>query len=432
MPLIFFIAMLLAGYAFSQNYENLSLQNCIEIAKKNSLSLASTKLNEKTAASSLTQAKNARLPGLNGSAGQDIVGGSPFAEPSSFGYLEGMRLSLNSSMPVYTGGRIGHSINQAEFRNEISKLNSEAAERVLSEQVIRAYMQVWSSMESENSAQASLSLSKRLLAKDSVFFEAGSSTATDLAMAYAQTASDSLSLLQIQSSLIQNLTSLRQLLEIPQGTEFSLSPPDSAASQATEDYASLLKKAEKNSINKKIDSLSLLAADEAIGIANAGRYPNVSLSGMLGTSLQWKVQDPNYGVQLKNYFNYSASLSLNVALIDWGATQHSILSAQVAKEQQQISTLNTQKQLENTIEQLALQVETYRLQWEVSTIQMEAQKLSLERSIQQHELGLMDISSLVQQQTLFNSSLVRHNQAKYNYLLGKSLLDLHTHNNGFF
>jgi len=432
MPLIFFIAILFfANYVFSQNYENLSLQNCIEIAKKNSLSLASAKLNERTAASSLTQAKNARLPGLNGSAGQDIVEGRPFADPSSFEYLSQISMRLNSSMPIYTGGRIGHSINQAEFRNEISKLNSEAAEKVLSEQVIRAYMQVWSAMESENSAKASLSLSKKLLAKDSVFFNAGSSTATDLAMAYAQTASDSLSLLQIQSSLIQNLTSLRQLLEIPQGSSFSLSPPDSAVSEAAEDYASLLKKAEQNSINKKIDSLSLLAADEAIGIANSGRYPNVNLSGGLGTGILWK-QDPNYGTQLKNSFNYSASLSLSITLIDWGATQHNILSAQVAKEQQQISALNTQKQLENTIEQLALQVETYRLQWEVSTIQMEAQKLSLERSIQQYELGLMDISSLVQQQTLFNNSLVRHNQAKYNYLLGKSLLDLHTHNNGFF
>jgi outer membrane protein len=424
-----FVLFFFAGFAFSQNFENLSLQSCIDIAKKNSLQLKSTRLNEKTAESSLTQAKNARLPGLSASAGQDVVGGTPFADPSDFSYLSNLSLRLNSSMPLYTGGRIEHSINQAGIRNEITKLNSEAMERNLSEQVIRAYMQVWLMMESENSAKASLELSKRLLAKDSVLFEAGSFTAADLALAFAQVASDSLSLLQIQSNLVQNLTSLRQLLEIPQGSGFSLSAPDSAISdfgsaQSPETYASLLREAEENSIDKKMDSLSILAAEEAIGIASAGHRPNISLSGGLGTGVAWKTQDPNYGVQLKNKFNYSASLSLNFSIIDWGATQHGILAAQVEKEKQQISALNGQKQLENSIETLSLQTQTYRLQWEVSTIQMDAQRLALDRSVQQHELGMMDISSLIQQQTIFNSTQVRHNQAKYNYLLGKSLLEL--------
>jgi outer membrane protein TolC len=278
-------------------------------------------------------------------------------------------------------------------------------------------------MESEISAKGSLELSKKLLAKDSVLFEAGSFTAADLALAFAQVASDSLSLLQIQSNLVQNLTSLRQLLEIPQGSAFSLAAPDSAGSGSAQPPESLLREAEVNSIDKKIDSLSILAADEAIGIAKSARWPNVSLRGNVGTSVEWK-KDPGYGEQLKNKFNYGASLSLNFNIIDWGATQHSILEAQVNKEQQQINAMNSQKQLENTIETLALQTQTYRLQWEVSSIQMDAQKLALDRSVQQHELGMMDISSLIQQQTIFNNTQVRHNQAKYSYLLGKALLEL--------
>jgi outer membrane protein len=416
--LIFF-----ACSVFCQSFENLSLQGCIDVAKKNSLSLKSVKLDEKKAESSLSQAKNERLPGLSANAGQDVIDGYPFADPAQFSYLSRLSIGLSSAMPVYTGGRIGHAINRAGLRNEITKLNSEAFERNLSEQVIRAYMQVWSMMESEISAKGSLELSKKLLAKDSVLFEAGSFTAADLALAFAQVASDSLSLLQIQSNLVQNLTSLRQLLEIPQGSAFSLAAPDSAVSQTQENYATLLSEAEENSISKKIDSLSILAADETIGIAKAARWPNISLRGNAGSNIEWK-KDLGYGEQLKNKFNYGASLSLTFSIIDWGATQHNILEAQVNKEQQQISALNSQKQLENTIETLALQTETYRLQWEVSTIQMAAQRLALDRSVQQHELGMMDISSLIQQQTIFNNTQVRHNQAKYSYLLGRSLLEL--------
>jgi outer membrane protein len=177
-----------------------------------------------------------------------------------------------------------------------------------------------------------------------------------------------------------------------------------------------------------MDSLSVLAAGEAIGVANAARYPSMSLSGSLSSGLRWETQDPRYQKQLKNGFGYSVSLGLSIPIVDWGSAADGVLQAQVAQERAQISAINTQKQLENTIEQLALQVETYRLQWEVSAIQVAAQKLALEKSIQQHELGMLDISSLIQQQTIFNNSQIRHNQAKYSYLLGKSLLDLQTGN----
>jgi len=410
---------------FAQSYQNLTLQNCIEIAKKSSLSLASARLNEKTAASSLTQAKNARLPDLRGNVSQGVAG-NPLLENSQNRYA--FNMGVNSSMPIFTGGRISHSVNQAEHRKEIASLNSDAAERTLSEQVIKAFMQVWSLTESEAAARAALALSKRMLARDSVLFNAGSYTASDLALSFANAASDSLNLLQTQSNLTQSYTTLRQLLEIPQNTSFSVLPPDSAKPETTENYSALLRSAQNNSIDKKIDSLSVLAAKEAVGIAKAARYPSVSLSGSLSSGFHWEIEDPKYPKQLKNGFGYSASLGINIPIIDWGAAADGVLQAQVAEEKAQISALNTQKQLENVIEQLVLQVETYRVQWEVSSVQLEAGKLALEKSVQQHELGMLDISSLVQQQTIFNNSQIKHNQAKYSYLLSKSLLDLQTGN----
>jgi outer membrane protein len=412
--------LLLAGETFSQGYQNLTLQSCIEIAQKNSLTLLTAKLSEKTAGSSLEQAKNARLPNLSGSVQQGMSGS--IIEDSKTSYS--LSMGLNSSMPIFTAGRIGHSVGQAQYRKEIAELNSEAAGRNLSEQVIKNYMQVWSSTEAEKSAQASLALSKKLLAKDSVLFNAGSFTANDLALAFAQVASDSLSLMQAQSNLVQNFTALRQLLEIPQNAKFSLLPPDSAKAEAMANYAELLSQAQQNSIDKKMDSISILSAAEAIGVANAARYPNMSLSGRASTGMRWEVAEPKYQTQLKNGLGYSLSLNLNIPIIDWGSAADGVLQAQVAKERAEIASMNTQKQLENAIEQLVLQTETYRLQWEVSSIQVEAQRLSLEKSVQQHELGMLDISSLVQQQTIFNNSQVRHTQAKYSYLLSKTLLAL--------
>jgi outer membrane protein len=421
---LFALSLLFACEIFAQRYENLTLQNCIEIAKKNSLTLVSAKLSEKTAESSLSQARYAaRLPDLRGNISQGVAG-SPLLENSPNRYA--LSMGISSSMPLFTGGRINHSVNQAEYRKEIAMLNSDAAERTLSEQVIKAFIQVWSLIESENSAKASLALSQRLLARDSVLLKAGSFTTIDIALAFAQVASDSLNLLQTQSNLTQSYTALRQFLEIPQNSKFSILPPDSAKPETTENYATLLESAQKNSIDKKIDSLSALAAKEAVGIANAARYPSVSLSGSLSSGFRWEIEDPRYQKQLKNGLGYSASIGINIPIIDWGSAADGVLQAQVAEERAQISALNTQKQLENAIEQLALQVETYRLQWDVSSIQMEAQKLSLEKSVHQHELGMLDISSLVQQQTIFNNSQIKHNQAKYSYLLGKLLLDLHT------
>ena len=424
---LFPIFLIIATTLFAQSYQNLTLQECIEIAKKNSLILASSRLSEQTAESALKQARNQNFPNLVATAQQeDRVSGRPLLDSSKNSYVNRLSVGLNTSVQLNTG-TINHTINQAEFSKEIAILNTEASERNLSESVINAYMQVWFAMESENSSKLSLELSKKMLEKDSVLFKAGSFTTSDLALAYAQVASDSLSILQAQSALVQNLTRLRQLLEIPYGTEFSLAPPDSAKPEAAKDYSFLLKKAEENSVDKIIDSLSILSADEGIGIAKSGRWPRITLSAGLGSFIDWD-KEPKYGTQAKNNFDYNAGFAIGVTIdiIDWGAVDHDILQAQVRKEQAQITAQNTQKQLENSIEQLALQIETYRLQWEVSTIQLTAQKLSLDKSIQQHELGMLDISSLIQQQTIYNNSIIRHNQAKYNYLLGKSLLDLQT------
>ncbi|GHV13917.1 hypothetical protein AGMMS49938_09170 [Fibrobacterales bacterium] len=412
----------LIGAGFSQAaYSDLTLADCIDIAKKNSLTIASARLNEKTAKSGLEQAKNARLPGLSGSVSQR-VSGSPLVNSD---VKDGFSVGLNTSMPIFTAGRISNSIDNAEYRENIAKLSVEQSSRDLAEQVIRSYLQVWSLTESLNAAQDALLLSKKNLSKDSVLFNAGSYTASDLSLAFAQFASDSLGLIQAQSNLTQSFTTLRQLLEIPLGTSLTLAPPDSIATETTPSYQTLLLQAEQNSIGKKIDSLSLLAANSQIGVANAARYPSLNLNGGLGTGLSWQVNDPKYNTQLKNSFDWQASLTLSIPIIDWGAAQDGVLQAQVAQEKAQITAQNTQKQLENSVEQLAIQSENYRLQWQVSSLQVSAQQLALDKAVQQHELGLLDISSLIQAQTIFNNSQIKHNQAKYNYLLTRSVLDLY-------
>jgi outer membrane protein len=311
-----------------------------------------------------------------------------------------------------------------EYRLESAQYSTKETERSLSEQVVRAYLQVWSLMESMQTSKEALAVSRQVLSKDSVLFNAGSLTGSDLALAAAQVASDSLSFLTAQNSLVEAWTTLRQLLELPMDAQISLASPDTVGRGQPLYAPAEIQSALEHSPAVRRDSLGVLAAHEQIEVAKAGRWPSLSLSAGLNTGYDWN--EDKYGPQLRDNLGWSASLSLGIPIIDWGATDASILSAQISKENAQISLQNTAKQLQNTVETLVLQTEAARMQWQVADIQVEAQKSSLQIATAQAALGAIDNTALIQQQNLFNNAVSKQNQAKYNYLLGKSLLELWT------
>jgi len=279
--------------------------------------------------------------------------------------------------------------------------------------------------ESEGTAQEALALSRVNLQKDSVLYVSGSLVSSDLALSAATVASDSLALLQAIHARNLALTNLRQLLEIPLGETWNLAPPDSVVPADLGPIALQQEKAAIHSANRVRDSLQVLAAEAGIDEARAGKYPSITLGASATTGLRaW--ESGAYGDQLKTGYNHKITLGISIPIIDWGSVEANVLQAQIGKERAEIVARTNTKNLENTVEQLSQQTEAARLQWQAAQLQMSAQETALRVVTEKRSLGTVDNVVFLTQKNQYQNAKAKLNQAKYNYLLGRSLLDLYT------
>lgn len=416
------LALALAGAAFAQNGKLWSLGDCIAQAQKSSLQAQSATLDEKLAASNLEQARNARLPDLTGRVNQTLSD-RPFVDAAQDHYA--LSVGLSSSMPVWNAGRIGNDIEQKSYLKQSSELQSRQTRQDIAQSVIEAYMQVWSLMESEGIAREALALAQTNLQRDSALFAAGSLTRSAWVLTEAEKASDSLTLLQASHTLVQARTKLRQLLELPVGTEISLAAPDTTFPATSIDDSQSQQMARNASATRQSDSLQVLAANAAIRKAEAGYYPDINLSASASTGLSaW--ESGAYGSQFKNGYTHSLTLGISIPIVDWGATRASVLQAQVAKEKVLLSSQSNDKSLENTIETLTLQAEASRLQWQTAKQQAVAQEAAWQVVNDKENLGMLDRATYLQQKNLYLNAQAKLNQAKFTYLRDRALLSLFT------
>ena len=405
-----------------QAQANWTLDSCLSRAQEKSLLVQGSRLDEKSAQSSLDQARKSRLPDLSASINQSLYD-SPFASDPQDHYS--LSLGLNSSVELWNGGRQSSSVAQKAYLLQSARRSGEQIIQDLHESVISAYMKVWSLTEAEKTAQDALNLSRENLRQDSLLYNNGSLVKSELALSLATAAGDSLALLQASHSRKLALTSLRQLLEVPAGEAFSLAPPDSVSPSESAPLQALQNQAQERSATRQADSLEVLAASSAVDVASAAKYPSITLGASAATGLRaWESGD--YGEQLKVGYNHKITLGVSIPIVDWGAAEAGVLQAHIAKERAELSARSHSKELENTIEQLAQQTEAARLQWQAAELQLVAQEAAMQAVLDKRELGAVDQVTFIQQKTQLQNAKAKLTQAKYSYLLGSALLSLYT------
>jgi outer membrane protein len=279
---------LLVVTGMAQAQEKWTLQQCIEHAMANNISIKQIDLQSKTAALQLKQSKYGQLPNLNFSGGPAYSSGRN-QDPTSFSLTTQSYLSANmqlqSSAEIFNWFSKRNTIAANEWELKASKANTDKLKNDIALSVANAYLQILLAMEQAKIAAVQLGQSKAQLANTRKLVDAGNLPELNAAELEAQVARDSSNVISAKGSVAQSTLSLKAFMAIDAAAPFEIETPP-VEKIPVEKIADLQPEsvyvlAMTNQPQQRYNEFKMKAAQKTSAAAKGSLYPTFSVFGNL-------------------------------------------------------------------------------------------------------------------------------------------------------
>ena len=267
--------------------EKWSFQQCIDYALQNNVSIKKAEFNSQLSELDLNTAKNSRLPSVSGSLGHtNYFGRGPSRDGT---YQDNNQMStsggISGSMTIFNGMRIKHQIKSlaAGFEAALEDLQKAKNDVILN--ITAYYLQVLQYKELVRIAASQVELSRLQVNRSQLFVDNGKMLESELLESKASWAQDKLNLTQNNNNLSTALLELSQALNRKSSAGFDVA--ESSGDELLKTALHSLRSYDTTLLFSRIDdrpeirsaSLNLQSGWHNLRIAQAARYPSVSLSG---------------------------------------------------------------------------------------------------------------------------------------------------------
>jgi outer membrane protein len=404
--------------AQEQNY-HFTLEECINYALGNNFNRQRLKLSEEAAEVSYNQAKNERLPNLNGNLSES------YSNSKNSSGMSGSA-GLSSNVTIYNGGSINHSIEQSRLQKEQASYQTTQYENELIINILQSFLSVLGNEEMLKYQKSVLEASEEQVKQGRSLYNAGSMIESDYLLLEAQYASDLNNITNTEISRNNNLINLKNLLSMNPADNLEVIHPDTSVISNMSVLPSQQEVTER-SLNympdMKISQYNVNIADMNVKLAQSNFLPSVNLGASIGTRHNDNDKS-SFGTQLNDNLNEQIGITVNIPIFNRYNTKNNVTRNKIAMEQ---ATLNY-KQTELTIRQNIVQeyqnvVSAYN-KYKVSDIMQNAYQKTFDAYRVRFNLGSITAVDLLQQQNNYISVLNDYIQSKYSFMLRRKILDV--------
>lgn len=428
------ILMTLLATTAVQAQKKWTLQECIDYAMENNISLQKTRLTRRTATETLRQSEAALFPTLSASTNQSVgyrpwtnngvstVTNGTVSTSINKTYYNGS-YGINASWTVWNGNRNRNTVKLDRLSEEQAELDSAYTANSIQEQITQLYVQILYQTEAITVNEQSLEASKKNEERGQEMFNVGKIAKADVAQLTAQRATDEYNLVNARSNLADYKLQLKQLLEITDA-EFDIAVPVTSDEQALRDIPSLPVVYE-TALNTRPEitrsQLGIQASDVQLSIAKAQRLPTVNMTGGVGTSTN-SLSSNGWGNQMKTNFDASIGATLSIPIIDNRSARTAVNKAKIEQERALLDLQEKQKKLYSDIEGFWLDACTNQQRFRAALLNVESEELSYELLSEQFRLGLKNIVQLLTGKTNLLTAQQNKLQSKYLTILNVQML----------
>ncbi len=465
-----FLILAILGLGFGAQAQQASawtLQECIQYARENNLTLRQAQYDIRTAELTKQENQFSRMPSLNASA----RGGYQFGrtiDPTT-NTFNNQRIGFNSysldaNVIVYNGGRINNAVQQSDLNMRAAQLQAEATSNDIALNIASAYLSILLAEEQLDNARANLELSQEQLEQTDQLIDAGSLPINNRLDILSQIALNEQAIIDAQNQVAINYLNLKQLMQLDPNEELQIVAPEFIELpedvnpqnlQLDEIYTTALQ------TQPQIRAADLRMKSAVIGkdVARAGFLPSLSLfanlnsnySSAFSSPIVEVVQSPpqqafingdpatisflsptavdfeqiNYTDQIDQNFGQVVGVNLSVPIysrhsnrINMERARLNVLNQEVANEQQR-------QQLKTNVQRAIADARAAYQSLAAADRSVEAAEVAYDNAEKRYDLGAINTLELTTARNTLDRARIDYIRAKYQYLFNIKTVDFY-------
>lgn len=415
-----------------------SLSNCIDYALKNNITLQKNRLVAKGIEEDMLQSKADLFPSLNASTSQNVTY-RPWPETGSATVANGYVQSsvdkvyyngtyvVSASWTVWNGNRNHNNVKLQKLAIQQADAKTEATAATIQEKIAQLYVQILYSTEAIRVNAQSLTTSSNNEERGKEMVRVGKMSKADLAQLTAQRVQEEYNLIEARSTLADFKRQLKQLLQLTDGEEFTVTVPtttDEMALQNIPPTGEVYAAAMEQRPEMKAAQLAIAGSDINIKMARARNLPTVSLNGAFGTNTT-SMSHTQWGKQLKTNFDIGGGLTLSIPIFDNRAKRTALNKALIERQNYMLDLQDKQAALYSDIERYWLQATTNQSKFKAAKASVQSAQESFDLLNEQFRLGLKNTIELMTGKDKLVMAQQNELQSKYLTILSINLLNFY-------
>ena len=445
MQKITLLFILVFGFFANAQQKKWTLQECVDYALKNNISIKQSELDIKSANIDKSSAIGNFLPSINAGGvhswniglNQNITTGLLENQTTQF-----TSASLNSNITIYNGLQNQNRLRKAKLEQLASQYKLTKMQDDISLFVANAYLDILFNKENLKVQQGQLANDEKQIQRTQELVNSGAVPRGDLLDMKATIAADNQKVVAAENSLLISRLSLAQLLQLEDFQNFDVSDVDIEAKQSpvmAETSEAIVEKAKQVRIEIKIAQANLDLAQRDIKIAKGAYQPSVT--GFYSFSTRASYSDRIVGIdgngmpilaaplplfdQFSDNKGHNFGLQLNIPILNGLSARNNVERSKVNFERSKNAFDQANLDLETNVYKAITNVKGALKTYESSFSTLEARQEAFNYAKERYAVGLMNAFDFNQSQTIYvvaQSDVIR---AKYDYIFKMKIVELY-------
>jgi len=436
---------LLLGISATAQIKKWTIQECVEYALKNNISIKQSELDVKATAVDKQLAFGNFLPSLNAGAShswniglnQNITTGLLENQTTQF-----TSASLNSNVAIYNGLQNQNRLRRAKMSQLASQYQLTKMQDDVSLFVANAYLDILFNKENLKVQQSQLANDEKQLIRSQELVDAGVVPRGDLLDMKATVAADKQKVVVAENSLLISRLSLAQLLALEDFQNFDIADVDMEAKPSAvmaQSPEAIVQKANEVRVEIKIAQANLDLAQRDIKIARGALQP--SLTGFYSFSTRASYSDRIVGIdtngnpilaaplplfdQFSNNKGHNFGLQLSIPIFNGFSAKGNIDRSKINYQKSKNAFDQAKLDLESNVYKAITDAKGALKTYETSITTLEARQEAFNYAKEKYAVGMMNAFDFNQSQTLYINSQSDVIRAKYDYIFKMKVVELY-------